>query len=525
VSDVEFRVLGPLEVLSDGRPIPLGGPRQRALLAILLSRANEVVSIDALIDDLWGALPPPTAANTVQFYVSRLRKLLGAERILTQPPGYLICVEPDALDLDSFERLLARGDADSLREALALWRGPALADVAYEPFAQAEIARLEDLRVVALEKRVDADLEAGGHQELVGELEKLVREHPLRERFRSQLMLALYRSGRQAEALSAYQDARACFVQELGLQPSPALQELERAILRQDASLDVETASPALRKRRAILVAPHRIAELDSLLALAEPLARRPARELIVACVLEPGSDLPAATALLTERRDALASRDVETRVVAYTSEGPGKEVAQLATQQDVDLVLTDAPGTLVDGDGPGPALEALLHKAPCDVGVLVGGDGALLGSGPVVVPFGGVEHDWSAVEIAAWLARSLGTSLRLAGTEATGGGRRDASRLLARASLVVQTAVGVVAEPALIAAGAAGVVDAAADAAVVVLGLSDRWRDEGIGEARLEVARRAACPTLIVRRGLRPGGLAPPETMTRFTWTLSESA
>ena len=214
----------------------------------------------------------------------------------------------------------------------------------------------------------------------------------------------------------------ASLADELGLEPGPALQELERAILRQDPSLEVETASSLPRVRRAILVAPRQDAGLGALLGLAEPLARRPVRELILACVFEPGGDLRASTAWLAEQRDALASRDVEARVVAFTSDAPGAEVAQLATQQDVDLVLTDAHAALVEHGELGETLEAVLHAAPCDVGVLVNGEDVQLAAGPVVVPFGGVEHDWSAVEIAAWLARSLGTSLRLAGTEAAGG-------------------------------------------------------------------------------------------------------
>ena len=314
----------------------LGGPRQRALLAILLLHANQVVSTDGLVDALWGTQPPPTAANTVQYYVSQLRKLLGADRIVTQPPGYLIRVDPGALDLESFERLLARGDADSLREALALWRGPALADVAYETFAQPEIARLEELRVVAIEKRVDADLDAGRHHELVGELEKLVVEHPLRERLRGQLMLALYRSGRQAEALAAYRAARSALVEELGVEPGQALQELERAMLRHDPSLESDAAVGAgvATATRAILAVSLQGAKVDPVLALAEALARRPARELIVATLVSDGSGLADDTALLAERRDALAARGVAVRVTAYTSMAPGADAVALATEQ-----------------------------------------------------------------------------------------------------------------------------------------------------------------------------------------------
>jgi DNA-binding SARP family transcriptional activator len=522
---VEFRVLGPLEALDEGRQIPLGGARQRAVLAFLLTRANEAVAVDRLIDEIWGAEPPRTAANTIQYYISQLRKLLGADRIVTRPPGYLIRVERGELDLERFERLLDEGTAESLRDALGLWRGRALADFAYEPFAQAEIGRLEELRLAALEKRVDADLELGRHAEIVGELEQLIAEHPLRERLRGQLMLALYRSGRQAEALASYQAARSTLVDELGIEPGPPLQELERAMLRQDPSLDASGAgrSAPAEPNRAILVVPLGGADLSSLLAIAQPLALRPPRELIVAGLLAGGDDLAATTALLAEARNELAGRGVQARVAAYTSETRGADVVLLATEQDVDLVLVDALPVLLERGEAGADLEAILESAPCDVGVLVKAGSLVVNpSRPVVVPFGGVDHDWAAVEIAAWIARSIGVTLRLAGTAGGKGGRRDASRLLARASLAVQAAVGVVAEPALVRPGAEGVLEAAADASLLVVGLSERWRSEGLGEARLELARANLVPTLLVRHGLRPGGLAPPETMTRFTWTLS---
>src|SRR5437870_141207 len=234
---MEFRILGPLEVVDADRSVSLGGGRQRALLALLLTNANEVVSTDRLVDQLWGAQPPKTALNTIQYYVSQLRKSLGADRIATRPPGYVIRVEPGELDLKRFEGLLEQDDVGAVREALALWRGPALADLAFEPFAQAETGRLEELRLAALERRVDLDLEDGRDAELVGELEGLIAQYPFRERLHGQLMLALYRGGRQAEALATYQAARERLVESLGLEPGPALQELERAILRQDPFL------------------------------------------------------------------------------------------------------------------------------------------------------------------------------------------------------------------------------------------------------------------------------------------------
>src|ERR671937_2282672 len=250
-----FSLLGPLAVSLDGEPVALGGEKRRALLGTLLLEANRVVSRDRLIDALWGEDPPDTARNTVQVYVSQLRKLLPEGALETAPPGYRLAVEPDTVDLFEFVRLseegrtaLAAGDAtdaaDTLREALALWRGPALADLAWEPFAQAETVRLEELRVAALEERIDADLALGRHGQLVSELEGLVTEHPLRERLRGQLMLALYRSGREADALAVYQRARRTLVDELGLEPSEALRKLERAILAHDPALNAPEVGP-----------------------------------------------------------------------------------------------------------------------------------------------------------------------------------------------------------------------------------------------------------------------------------------
>jgi nucleotide-binding universal stress UspA family protein len=205
--------------------------------------------------------------------------------------------------------------------------------------------------------------------------------------------------------------------------------------------------------------------------------------------------------------------------VAAYTTSRPGAEAALLATQHDADLLLVTASLESLEPGELGDALTAILDQAPCDVGVLAGR--GLPAAGPIVTPFGGVDHDWAAIELAAWLAASVGTTLRLLGTEADSG-RRDASRLLARASLLVQQVVGIVTEPVLVRRGAQGILETAADARLLVLGLSDRWRAEGIGETRRAVAAAAVAPTLLVRRGLRPSGIAPAETMTRFTWTLA---
>ena len=235
---MEFRILGPLEVVDGGKALDLGGPKQRAILALLLLERNRVVSSDSLIEAVWDEEPPATAQKALQVYVSKLRKVLGKEQLETKAPGYTLHVGPEELDVARFERLQQDG---RLREALALWRGRALPEFAYERFAQAEIERLEEVRRACLEERIERDLERGGGSELVGELEALVREHPLRERFREQLMLALYRSGRQAEALEAYQAARKALVEELGIEPGRSLRDLHQAILNQDPVLERST--------------------------------------------------------------------------------------------------------------------------------------------------------------------------------------------------------------------------------------------------------------------------------------------
>jgi DNA-binding SARP family transcriptional activator len=272
---LEFRALGPLEVWREGRPLKLGRARQRALLAALLLNANEVVSAERLIEELYGGDPSGTAANALQALVSRLRRLLeeGAEDggegvVVTRSPGYLLRVDQEQVDVTRFERLaadgreaLAAGDpiraGGLLRDALALWRGPPLVDIPLAEFVQADARRLEELRLAALTDRIDADLATGGGDELVPELEALVAANPLKERLRGQLMLALYRAGRQADALAVYRDTRQLLREELGLEPSKALQQLERAILTQDAALDALVAgSPRTPESEAAVEQP-----------------------------------------------------------------------------------------------------------------------------------------------------------------------------------------------------------------------------------------------------------------------------
>ena len=310
---MEFRILGPLEVVDNGRSLPLGGARQRALLTALILRANQVVSTDQLLDEVWSDEPPASGVRVVQVYVSQLRKILGDGVIETRAPGYVLTAKPDTLDLQRFEALLGEARkadpaeaAAKLRDALALWRRAPLGDVAYHSFAQTEIGRLEELRLSAFEARIEADLRLGRHAEVVGELEALVAEHPLRERLRAHLMQALYGSGRQAEALEAYQQARNILVEELGIEPGRGLRDLEQAILRQDPSLDVAADEEAEEdSSRGAFVG--REAELEELLAgLEDTLAGRGRLFLVVG---EPGIGKSRLTEELMRRARARGAR------------------------------------------------------------------------------------------------------------------------------------------------------------------------------------------------------------------------
>jgi DNA-binding SARP family transcriptional activator len=265
---VEFRILGPLQVLDGDRLVEIAGSKRRALLALLLLHANEVVRSDRLVDELWGGQAPRNAPAALRNHVSRLRKALGPEVLARREWGYVLRTDEESIDLHRFEDLLAAAEplparerSAKLAEALKLWRGPALADLANEPGLQSEIGRLEELRLTTQERRIDADLEGGRNAEIVGEIETLIAAHPLREHLRWQLILALYRAGRQVEALEVYRETRRVLSEELGLEPSPELRELERAILRQDPTIGPvpqppPTTQPIQRsKRRGVLLA------------------------------------------------------------------------------------------------------------------------------------------------------------------------------------------------------------------------------------------------------------------------------
>jgi DNA-binding SARP family transcriptional activator/streptogramin lyase len=257
---VEFRILGPLEVVEDGNSVALGTLKERLVLGVLLLHANEFVSRERLIDDLWGEAPPPTARKAVNVYLSKIRKALsgaGADPITTASGGYRLNIELKRLDASRVHalvadarELVANGElehaAECFRDALSLWRGPTLAGLQLESLGRDEVAQLDELRLAALMDRIDCDLALGLHEQVLGELAVLVREHPLRERFRTQQMLALYRADRQAEALDAYVEARQTLVEDLGIEPSEALQRLQQAILRHDSALELPggTAAP-----------------------------------------------------------------------------------------------------------------------------------------------------------------------------------------------------------------------------------------------------------------------------------------
>jgi DNA-binding SARP family transcriptional activator len=351
---LQFRILGPLEVVDDRGPIRLGGPKQRATLAILLLNANRVVSVDRLADDLYAGAAPVTALKQVQRQISELRKTLGSvSSIETRSPGYVLRLSSEQLDLSVFERLAAEasealsgGDegraAVLLRQALELWRGAPLADLTYESFARPAIERLEEIRLAAVAQRIEADLALGRHAGVVAELEQLVSEHPLREQFRVQLMLALYRSGRQGEALEVFRRTRETLVRDLGIEPARALQQLERRILAQDPELDAPSAGPrrpVVELHGTVLVVATDEATLATSMSAIEPLASQ--RELILAQLLANDADVGRATAALNARSAALGGN---ARAAAFTSADPAADVLRLATGYDVELVLVPAP-------------------------------------------------------------------------------------------------------------------------------------------------------------------------------------
>jgi YVTN family beta-propeller protein len=352
---MDFRLLGPLEVLGADGPADVGAGKRRALLTYLLINANEVVPTERLIDELWGELPPATAAKSVQVYVSQLRKALHAngDVLITRGSGYVLALGDDDLDVQRFERLLAEaqrslddGDAKAAgataRAALELWRGPALYDVAYESFAQTEAARLDELRLVVLETRIDADLLLGEQARLVGELEGLVADHPLRERFRAQLMVALYRCGRQSEALEIYRESSRLLMDELGLEPSAELRELEQKILKQDPDLaGPRLWRPAVRRQAAQA-------------ARSERRARRGARVVVGAALLlgiaatlsvleRSGGGTPKRTGVTLDAANSAVAVDLGARTAAAAIPLPGRSTDAVGDDRTVWITTVDS--------------------------------------------------------------------------------------------------------------------------------------------------------------------------------------
>ena len=346
---MEFRILGPLEVVADGQVLPIGSRQPRALLAVLLLDANHVVSRDRLMETLWGDEPPERATNALQVYVSQLRKALGAEVIVTQPRGYVVRVADGELDLERFESLVAgsrrskpAAAARLLREALSLWRGEPLADLADVHYVEGDRRRLEELRLGALEARVEADLALGRHAELVPELESLVRRHRLRERLRGQLMLALYRCGRQADALEVYRSGRRLLNDELGLEPDDELQRLERSILNHDPSLDspvVRRPPVAQRRRSEAPVRPDSVAVID------------PRRSRVVGHVLVGRRPVALATGhgsvWVANADDGTVSRIDPDRLEVVRTIGIGAPAIDLAVAADAVWVANGSDGTV----------------------------------------------------------------------------------------------------------------------------------------------------------------------------------
>jgi DNA-binding SARP family transcriptional activator len=521
---LRFGILGPIEVVADDGPRQLGGPRQRATLALLLLNANHVVSIDELADALYAGRPPVTAVTQVHKQISELRSVLGSDAIRTQGSGYVINMARTQFDLARFEGLLAdaatatsRSDAAHgaafLKEALSLWRGEALGDLRHDDFFVSHARRLEELRLTAQERLAEAELALGRHAEVAAELEHLIAVHPLRESLRALQMLALYRSGRQAEALEVFRRTRVELVQEFGIEPGSALRSLERAILQHDPAL--EPGPAGAEDPHAILLVPSPDAAFDELLAIAEPLAA--SRELILARLIADAGDLPAEAEATNAHMRRLGSN---ARTAVFTSADPTHDVVRLAESYAIDLVLVDSFEG-VDGERVPDKLAALFDRSPADVGVISGTPRV---SDGIFVPFGGGEHDWAALELAVWLAAAAEAELVLVGTSSDRqSGRRDASRLLAYAAVAAQRLAGISTRPMLARPSPEGLRGAVEPAGVVIIGIATSWRTAGIGDARRALAAGAA-PLVLVHRGPRPSGLAPAESRTRFSWTLGYS-
>jgi DNA-binding SARP family transcriptional activator len=549
-TDLDFWVLGPLEVRRRGVRVPITAAKPRMALAALLLGRGQTLSDDALIDALWGPRPPASAGKTLQVYIWQLRDLLdpdrdsrGSDLLVRDPGGYRLAVEAAVIDLHRFETaweqartMAGAGDprqaATLLRGALATWRGEPLGDLMYERFFEADVARMIEMRLSAHEDLIDAELASGGGGALVPELKRLSRLHPLRERLTAQLMVALYRSGGQTAALDVYEVTKQRLSENLGIDPSPALQAVWRQVLRQDGALLAQAASePAgssVFSRRGSLLAVHAGSRGVGPLALAAAglIGRDPHRDLIVACTVSDVAEDPDLRGALEEMRSVcsfLGDDGVAPRFAAFTSPDAGRDVQRLVQHHGVDLVLADGRRALRGEDAREGLVDALLSSVHTDVALVVAepSAGDEPSATPVVVPFGATDHDWAALELGAWIASTHGVPLQILGRRQLPGFQDgDASRLLAEASLLLQRIAGLQPEPVLIAPGPDGVLEAAAGARMLVVGLRSDWRENGLGDVRLTIAKRCPCPALFVRRGILPGVLASPRALTRLAWS-----
>ena len=515
---VEYRLLGPLEVLVDGRPVELGPPRHRCLLVLLLTQANAVVPAHQIVDELWGDAPPASAVNLVQGAVSALRKVLGREAIATGAGG-TPSGSPRALDLQRFERLAQgawrsttagsttlRARSAKRSRSGAARRSPTSRTSCSFRRSRPGSTSSDCWPSSATSRRSSASAgtrtcsrgsahSSGTTPARAPTRSADARAVPLRApggRARG-LPLGAGHAGRGARDLAGARPAGA-----RGTHPAPGSRPPAARAGR--TAIAVAAEEPL----RSILVTPLAPKSVDSLLALAEPLARQPRREIVVVGTVTHGDELAGLSDALQARRAELVERGLATRAAAFTSMTPGADLARLAIEHDVDLLLVDAPGGLLED----ARVLTLLDQAPSDVAIVAAPSGGAVTRAVerVLVPFGGAVHDWAAVEVGAWLARNTSSSLRLLGaSEGTQG--RDASRLLADASLAVQHAFGVPAEPLLVEPDAEALLAAASDAGAVVVGLTERWRREGLGAARTALATRASAPTALVRRGIAPVG------------------
>jgi DNA-binding SARP family transcriptional activator len=518
---VEVRLLGPLEAVCDGVGVALPGLKSRCVLATLALNAGEVVSVDRLADALWLDAPPQTLMTQIHAQISTLRRRLNPDRtpgtagevIATRPPGYRLNVEAVGIDLREFETTLREGQ-DALatgavdaagahfRQGLAMWRGPALADLPQEAFG-GDAARLEDLRLAALELAIDADLEMGRHLQVLRELDVACAERPYRESLWAKRMLALYRCGRQADALAAFRAARKALVEEIGIEPGENLRGLEQAILRQDPSLSGVRATTGPVSARVLVSGEP--ADLASLVPVAALFA---GDELLAVGQVAAGADLAEATRIVREA--TVRATGPRVRSAAFRSSHPARDLARVAQQQETRLLVVH-----LDVDGLLP-LE-LLSASPADVALVdVASVDRVAG---VTVPFTSSTHDWAALALGGRVAAVLRIPLELVGVDL--GERGDASRALASAALALGRVVGIDAVPRLVSAGPLALVNAVGERGLVVTGLPEGYRRGGLGPARLAMLERTRGRIVMVHAGPRPGVLAPAESGTRFSWSL----